>query len=96
MAAMYCTNTKEAEELRDKGCENMVLNIRQPGGESQIFEPRPRAESWCVAVRVVPGGREAVSVGFLDTQVSVLVEGDVCVEERGSSEGKWGRQNEEK
>jgi hypothetical protein len=34
-----------------------VLNMREPAGEAQTLDPRPRPEIWVLAVAVKPVGR---------------------------------------
>lgn len=41
--------------------------MRQPGGETQTFDPRPRPATWVVAVTVKPGGKVERSLGFLSS-----------------------------
>ncbi len=58
-------NTTGAVLLSSIGCFMVVDQIRQPGGETQTFEPRPRPATWVVAVMVKPGGKVERSFGFL-------------------------------
>lgn len=47
------------------GCQITVLNMSEPGGETQTFEPRPRPDIWVDAVAVKPVGRVRRSALFL-------------------------------
>jgi hypothetical protein len=45
-----------------------VLKIREPGGASHTFEPRPRPATCVVAVAVNPWGTALRSLGFLQSE----------------------------
>jgi hypothetical protein len=47
--------------------------MREPGGETQILEPRPRPASWVVAVKVVPVGRRRRRRVFFSRRLLVEV-----------------------
>jgi hypothetical protein len=57
MAARYWMKTIGAVCIFSIGCRTIVLNIREPAGETQTLEPRPRPATWDVAVKVKPWGR---------------------------------------
>ena len=65
----YCMNTTGAVSAWAKETRRTVLNISEPGGETQTFEPRPRPATWVVAVAVKPLGRLLSRVGFLHNYV---------------------------
>lgn len=52
----------------------IVLNISDPAGDTQTFEPRPRPATCVVAVKHVPAGRWELTLRFLPA-VSVCVQG---------------------
>lgn len=54
MAARYWTKTTGAVAIFSIGCRTTVLNIKEPAGETQTLEPRPRPATWTVAVKVRP------------------------------------------
>lgn len=64
-AVRYWTNTTGACWVSFMGCFITVLNIREPGGETQTLEPRPRPAIWVVAVAVKPVSRCFRRKGFL-------------------------------
>lgn len=47
------------------GCRTTVEKIKEPAGEIQTFEPRPRPATWTVAVAVNPWGSRPSSCVFL-------------------------------
>ena len=51
------------------GCRMQVENIREPAGDTQTFDPRPRPATWTVAVAVKPEGRRRSIWVFLLTLV---------------------------
>lgn len=65
IAARYWINTTGAVEESAIECFRHTERIRQPAGETQTFEPRPRPATWVVAVNVKPVGRLERSFVFL-------------------------------
>lgn len=63
--------TTGARVEAESGWERQVENIREPGGDTHTFEPRPRPDVWIVAVAVKPGGSFSRRVGFLGEMVSL-------------------------
>lgn len=59
-----------AELLSDMGCFIVMEKIKDPAGETQTLEPRPRPATWVVAVTVKPSGTLERSFGFLGPIVS--------------------------
>ena len=59
-----------------------VENIRDPAGDTQTFEPRPRPATWTVAEAVKPVGRWRSSCVFLFTVGQRMVLLEFCRFER--------------
>ena len=65
MAAKYWMKTTGAVLLSSIACFMQTEKTRDPAGETQTLEPRPRPASCVVAVNVKPVGRFESSFGFL-------------------------------
>jgi len=72
IAAMYWMNMHGAVVLRIMEWFMQTEKIRQPAGETQTLDPRPRPATWVVAVSVNPVGSLDRSFGFL-CFISVLI-----------------------
>lgn len=65
IAARYWMKTTGAVVLRSMEWGIQTENTRDPAGETQTLEPRPRPATWVVAVSVKPSGRLVKSFIFL-------------------------------
>lgn len=65
MAARYWRKMTGALVMMETGCLTTMENIRDPGGETQTFDPRPRPATWMAATAVRPLGSLESSFGFL-------------------------------
>jgi hypothetical protein len=66
MAARYWTNTTGAVLESERGWLRHVDKIRDPAGDTQTLDPRPRPATWTVAVAVKPFGSRERSLVFLN------------------------------
>lgn len=62
--------TTGAVLLSNIACFMQTENTRDPAGDTQTLEPRPRPATWVVAVNVKPVGRFESSFVFLHSNIS--------------------------
>ena len=74
IAARYWMNTTGAALPNSKGCFMHTEKTREPAGETQTLDPRPRPATWVVAVNVKPGGSLDRSLVFLGIVNIILVD----------------------